>query len=287
MEPGSTNPLGARALYLFKDGKDRLIESFLRLLCRSLPELVRISSKPWPGNLHTHVDPQQLEHVLLNLALNARDAMPQGGKLVIRTESRELSGAAAAACDVSPGTYVEILVEDTGNGMDAITLSRAFEPFFTTKQFGTGSGLGLSMVYGFVKQSGGAVRIHSRPGEGTIVALLLPASAASTETEAAAPPSTPPHPRASRFVLLVEDDAEVRKVIRRQLADLGHIVIEAAAGEEALVIVESVPELSILVSDIVMPGSMDGRKLARLVREKRPRARRRPDHRLRRRSRGA
>jgi signal transduction histidine kinase/CheY-like chemotaxis protein len=247
-----------------------LIANFMTLLCRSLPEPIRIASKPWPDNLHTHIDPQQLEHALLNLALNARDAMPRGGELVIRTENRHISEAEAAELEVSSGRYVEIGVDDMGVGMDAATLSRAFEPFFTTKEFGSGSGLGLSMVYGFVKQSGGAVRIRSARGEGTAVTLLLPASVAAVEAELPAPSRARTVARSSGLVLLVEDDAEVRKVIRRQLADIGHVVVEASTGEEALQIVESVPELSALVSDIVMPGSMDGRQLARLVREKRP-----------------
>ena len=249
---------------------NRLIASFLTLLCRSLPELIRIASKPWPYKLHIHVDPQQLEHVLLNLALNARDAMPQGGDLIIWTASREVSEAEASELDVALGHYVEIGVDDTGTGMDAVTLSRAFEPFFTTKEFGSGSGLGLSMVYGFVKQSGGAVRIRSTCGEGTAVVLLLPVSTTPAEAEMPTPSRALSPADSPRLVLLVEDDAEVRKVIRRQLSDIGHVVIEASSGEEALMIVESVPELSALVSDIVMPGSMDGRQLARLVRDRRP-----------------
>lgn len=249
---------------------NQLIDSLLRLLRRSLPEVIRIGCVYEQDKLYTHVDPQQLEHALLNLALNARDAMPQGGQLTIRSARRKLSQAEASELDVSLGSYVEIVAEDTGNGMDAATLARALEPFFTTKEFGSGSGLGLSMVYGFVKQSGGAVRIRSTPGAGTAAVLLLPARAAPAQMETPRPAHAPVSAGASRLVLLVEDDAEVRKVIRRQLTDLGHMVVEAAAGDEALSIVEGVPELSVLVSDIVMPGAMDGRQLARLARQMRP-----------------
>lgn len=249
---------------------NRLIANLLTLLCRSLPELIRISSQPSHDDLYTHVDPQQLEHALLNLALNARDAMPQGGALTVRTALRHLGASEAAELDVEPGSYVEIAAEDTGVGMDALTLSRAFEPFFTTKEFGSGSGLGLSMVYGFVRQSGGAVRIRSTCGQGATVILLLPQSPAPVEPETERTAQMAVSAGLQRLVLLVEDDAEVRKVFRRQLSDLGHMVIEAAAGDEALSIVENVPELSVLVSDIVMPGAMDGRTLARLAVARRP-----------------
>ncbi len=155
-----------------------LIANLLSLSRHSLPSTIRISTQPAPFDLHTRVDPEQLEHAFLNLVLNARDAMPGGGSLVVHSASRLVHNAEAAELELAPGRYVEIRVEDTGMGMDQATLSRAFEPFFTSKQFGAGSGLGLSMVYGFVKQSGGAVHISSTPGRGTTVTLLLPASPA-------------------------------------------------------------------------------------------------------------
>ncbi len=249
---------------------NRLVADLLALSRHSLPEPIRIASEPAPTELFTRVDPQQLEHALLNLLLNARDAMPHGGSLSVRSLARTIRDDDDAELELEPGAYVEILVADTGGGMDEATLSRAFEPFFTTKQFGAGSGLGLSMVYGFVKQSGGAVRITSIPGRGTTVALLLPACAPPVEREA--PSSERAHARghSPRLVLLVEDDAEVRTVLRRQLTDIGHMVIEAPAGDEALAIVQGVPELSVLVSDIVMPGAMDGRRLAALAKARRP-----------------
>jgi CheY-like chemotaxis protein len=202
--------------------------------------------------------------------------MPGGGSLVVHSASRLVHNAEAAELELLPGRYVEIRVEDTGTGMDEATLSRAFEPFFTSKQTGGGSGLGLSMVYGFVKQSGGAAHISSTPGRGTTVTLLLPASSAPSRSDARQLQGSRElqgsrqSVGSSRLILLVEDDADVRTVIRRQLTDIGHMVIEAPAGDEALAIIDDVLELSVLVSDIVMPGAMDGRRLADLAKQRRP-----------------
>jgi signal transduction histidine kinase len=247
-----------------------LIANLLSLSRHSLPRAIRILREPARFELHTRADPQQLEHAFLNLVLNARDAMPRGGSLVVHTASRLIHQAEAAEFEVMPGRYVEIRIEDTGKGMDQATISRVFEPFFTTKQFGTGSGLGLSTVHGFVKQSGGAVRISSTPGRGTTVTLLLPASQAPTRPGARPPPASRAKAGSSRLVLLVEDDSDVRTVLRRQLTDIGHMVIEVASGDEALAIIDDIPELSVLVSDIVMPGAMDGRRLAGLAKQMRP-----------------
>ncbi|MBO0764431.1 MAG: PAS-domain containing protein [Hyphomicrobiaceae bacterium] len=247
-----------------------LIANLLSLSRHSLPSTISISKQPAPFELHTRVDPEQLEHAFLNLVLNARDAMPGGGSLVVHSASRLVHNAEAAELELAPGRYVEIRVEDTGKGMDETTLLRVFEPFFTSKPFGAGSGLGLSVVYGFVKQSGGAVHISSAPGRGTTVTLLLPASPAPTRPDVHQSLGARQSAGSSRLVLLVEDDADVRTVIRRQLTDIGHMVIEARAGDEALAIIDDVPELSVLVSDIVMPGDIDGRRLAHLAKQKRP-----------------
>jgi signal transduction histidine kinase len=250
-----------------------LIASLLSLWHPSLPSAIRISRQPAPLQLYTRVDREQLEHAFLNLVLNARDAMPGGGSLVVHTASRLVHNAEVAELEIAPGRYVEIRVEDTGVGMDQATLVRAFEPFFTSKQLGAGSGLGLSVVYGFVKQSGGTVHISSTPGRGTTVTLLLPASPAPSRPDAHQFQGARPSVGSSRLVLLVEDDADVRAVIRRQLTDIGHMVIEAQAGDEALAIIDDVRELSVLVSDIVMPGAMDGRRLADLAKQRRPKLR--------------
>ncbi|KAB2920292.1 MAG: response regulator [Hyphomicrobiaceae bacterium] len=249
---------------------NRVVANILTLLRRSLPEIVTITSEPGVGELHTVADPSQLENALVNLALNARDAMPKGGRLVMRTGRRELSATEAAELDVTPGPYVAIAVEDTGIGMDQATLSRVFEPFFTSKEFGSGSGLGLSMVYGFVRQSGGAIRMRSEPGKGTTVTLLLREGVSTSDTAVEEAQEVLTGATARHAVLLVEDDPDVRTVIRRQLVDLGHSVIEASGGKEALAILESVPEVSVLISDIVMPGDIDGRRLAERARCRRP-----------------
>jgi CheY-like chemotaxis protein len=247
---------------------NRLIANLLALSRHSVPEVIHVSNEA-AGDLFTRVDPEQLEHALLNLVLNACDAMPRGGRLVVRSAHRRLGDTDAARLQIAPGGYVELRVEDTGTGMDEATRSRVFEPFFTTKAGEAGSGLGLSMVYGFAQQSEGAVDVCSTPGMGTVVTLLLPGSP-PPEPEPQPPPGATPSPAASRLVLLVEDDADVRTVLRRQLTELGYMVIEAQNGEEAIAIIDSVSELGVLVSDIVMPGAMDGRRLAALARERRP-----------------
>jgi len=248
---------------------NRLIANLLALSRHSMPEFIHIATESAPAELFTRVDPEQLEHALLNLVLNSRDAMPRGGTLAVRTARRQLNEADASELQVAPGGYVELRVADTGSGMDEVTRLRVFEPFFTTKSGEAGSGLGLSMVYGFVQQSGGAVHIQSTPGAGTVVTLLLPASP-PPEKEPEPCPGTGSSTEGSRLVLLVEDDLNVRTVLRRQLTELGFMVIEAPGGEEAVGIIDSVSELGVLVSDIVMPGAMDGRRLAALAKKRRP-----------------
>jgi CheY-like chemotaxis protein len=208
-------------------------------------------------------DAQQLENAVLNLALNARDAMPEGGTLTIRATRTYLGPMQVADFDVTPGCYVALSVSDTGTGMDAATQARASEPFFTTKRFGSGSGLGLSMVYGFAKQSGGGIRIQSALGEGCIVTMVLPCTGDGQGNESA--PGV--QHRSGRqtterpLVLLVEDDPDVRRVIRMQLVGLGYPVMEADHAADALLLLASVPTVGILISDMVMPGGMDGRAL--------------------------
>lgn len=251
-----------------------LIDDAVQLLRRSLPESVRVVVvAPAPGApVLALTDAHQMESALVNLALNARDAMPEGGELRIEAHPVHLGRQAAAAVDVSPGDYVRITVSDTGIGMDTATQARVFEPFFTTKRFGSGSGLGLSMVHGFAKQSGGGVVLHSRPGEGTQVSLLLPQADLGARTEdgldepAAPSPGSATAAEARPLVLLVEDHDELRRVIRRQLVGMGYPVIEAAHAQEALDLLQNVPDIGLLISDIVMPGRLDGRELSRQAR---------------------
>lgn len=248
---------------------DSLVANMVRLLRRSLSSQVEIVLAALGKPLFALVDPSQLENALLNLALNSRDAMAEGGRLAIETRDITLGSAEGFDSPVPPGDYVRITVRDTGQGMDAETLARAFEPFFTRKGPGDGSGLGLSMVYGFVKQSGGFIRLHSRPGDGTTVTILLPSVAPPDDEPADAPP-LPADGAASKFVLLVEDDPDVRQVVRRLLIGLGHRVVEAGDAAEALQMIDAVPDLEVLLTDVMMPGEMNGITLARVAQARRP-----------------
>jgi PAS domain S-box-containing protein len=216
-----------------------------------------------PDNLwHVFVDPSQLENALLNLAINARDAMPDGGRLTIETGNIRMDDAAVAdRGGLAPGDYLLVTVSDTGTGMDKDTLARAFEPFFTTKEVGKGSGLGLSMVYGFVAQSRGYVRIDSEPGLGTTVRIYLPRAA---DGVALAKPDIRDRslPRGSEKILLVEDDAMVREMVVVQLRALGYRVVSAVSGSQALEVLRRERGFDLLFTDVVMPGGLNGRQLA-------------------------
>ena len=236
-----------------------LIGSLAKLVRRSLPESIAVSTDLGGTTLHALVDPGQLESALLNFALNARDAMPEGGRLHIAARSVELT-ADAAAFDVPPGRYALIEVADNGCGMDTTTLSRACEPFFTTKRLGLGSGLGLAMAYGFAKQSGGGISIQSQPEQGTTVLMVMPLTTPEPEVDAPGEEAALPH--GGELVLLVEDEPNVRRVVRQQLIDLGYPVIEAEDGVQALAMIEQIPDIAIVVSDVIMPGGIDGRQLA-------------------------
>ena len=249
-----------------------LVSETMILLKRTLPAHINLIAAPMAGPLYAMTDAQQLENALLNLALNARDVMPEGGTLTIASSRQYLGPAQGADFDVAPGDYVALRVYDTGTGMDAATQARACEPFFTTKRFGSGSGLGLSMVYGFAKQSGGGLRIQSAPGEGCVVTLMLPCTRDELQTEPLSGASHRPERLiAGRpLILLVEDDPDVRRVIRLQLVGLGHPVIEADHAADALDLLASVPDVGILISDIVMPGGMDGQALCLAARQSSP-----------------
>ena len=246
-----------------------LVHGMTQLLSRSLTERIDIQLELPTEKLYALVDPHQLENALLNLAINARDAMPEGGTLTLALARRHVSPSLALLVEVPAGDYVQFDVSDTGTGIAPELLPRLFEPFFTTKAFGAGSGLGLAMVYGFIRQSGGNIRILSTPGKGTNVRFIVPMTDA--------PPASPAPPRSPaalagtehRLTLLAEDEPEVRKVIRQQLTELGFPVIEASNGLEALSMLEAVEDIALLVSDTVMPG-MGGRELAATARALRP-----------------
>jgi signal transduction histidine kinase len=214
------------------------------------------------------VDPTQLELAILNLAINARDAMEVGGTLAVATRNVTLR-APGGPEDPPAGAYVAICVSDTGQGMSEEVLARAFEPFFTTKEVGKGSGLGLSQVLGFAKQSGGGVRIDSRPGHGTAVHIFLPRAEASVQPATARPAGrNGEHPGRGATVLLVDDDNAVREVTRAMLHDLGYLVLEAGSGGAALDLIDRTPKLDLMIVDFAMPG-MNGGEVARLARMRR------------------
>jgi PAS domain S-box-containing protein len=237
----------------------RLITGLTKLVRRSLPETIAVSTDLASASIHALVDPGQLESALLNFALNSRDAMPAGGRLHIAAHPVDLS-ADTGPFDVAPGRYAMIEVGDNGCGMDAAILARVYEPFFTTKRVGLGSGLGLAMAYGFVKQSGGGLTIQSQPGQGTTVLMVLPLTTQEADSDVPADDATLTH--GGELVLLVEDEPNVRRVVRQQLIDLGYPVIEAENGVQALTMIEQIPDIAIIVSDVVMPGGLSGRQLA-------------------------
>jgi CheY-like chemotaxis protein len=211
----------------------------------------------WP----VEADPGELEAAVLNLAVNARDAMPDGGKMTIETSNAYLDDAYCRQYpEVHPGQYVQVSVTDTGAGMSKKIIDHAFEPFFTTKQAGQGTGLGLSQIYGFVRQSGGHVKIYSEVGEGTTIKMYLPRFTGSA-LPLAETKSEPRRGRSGECILVVEDDADVRAYVVETLRGLGYEVLEAAGGEAALALMDRHEPISLLLTDVVMPGQ-NGRKLA-------------------------
>jgi signal transduction histidine kinase/CheY-like chemotaxis protein len=233
------------------------------MLRRTLGEHIEIELVRGAGLWPAMVDPAQLENALLNLCLNARDAMPGGGKLTLETANVALDQRYADQhADVAPGQYVMLAISDTGSGIPAELLSRVFEPFFTTKEKGRGTGLGLAMVYGFAKQSAGHVSIYSEPGHGSTVKLYLPRAQGARVQAAESELAEPAIRGGAETVLVVEDDEPVRQLACHELRALGYRVLDAACGADALRIVEGDEPIDLLFTDVVMPGGMSGRQLA-------------------------
>jgi len=245
-----------------------LIASVSQMLRRSLLESRQLDIAAPATPLWAWIDAHRLQSTLLNLIVNARDATQARGRIGVNASAQALDDTRAAALQVDPGCYVRIEVSDDGAGMDAPTLARVFEPFFTTKRPGLGTGLGLAMVHDFVKQSGGAIRIESKLGQGTTVSLWLPASEAGGELPLPTDPADDTARGDQGLALLVDDDQEVRKVVRRSLLELGFAVIEAGDGTEAMQILDQTQGIVLLLSDVVMPGGTDGRALAAHARER-------------------
>ena len=250
---------------------DVLVEGVSELVRRTVGQGVAVAlqldAAAWP----LLCDPGQLESVILNLAINARDAMPNGGRLTIRTRQVILSAADLAGQDgVEPGDFIEITVSDNGTGMTPDVLARAFEPFFTTKPIGQGTGLGLSQLYGFVRQTGGTVRLESAPGRGTTVRLCLPRYMQPIAVELRPETGvTSAHAARGATVLLIEDEEGVRAPVAEHMRDLGYRVIEAGDGPSGLVVLRSDQAIDLLVTDVGLPG-LNGRQVAEMARERRP-----------------
>jgi len=243
-----------------------LLAGSVEITRRTLGEDIDILVNEGAGLWKAVVDAGQLENALLNLTLNARDAMPQGGLLTIETRNIDLDEEYAGEREeVSPGAYVMIAVTDDGTGMPPEVVEHAFEPFFTTKDVGKGSGLGLSMIFGFAKQSGGHLAIYSEVGEGTTVKLFLPKAAEGEKAAAPVRRRGPSIPGGDETILVVEDDEDVRAIVVAGLRSLGYTVHEAGYGQEALAVLDDAERFDLLLTDVVLPGDMHGRDVAREI----------------------
>ncbi|MBA9071677.1 PAS domain S-box-containing protein [Methylobacterium sp. RAS18] len=250
---------------------NRLVSGMEELIRRTIGPQVTLEVVTASGLWPTRVDPGQLENALLNLCINARDAMPEGGRITIETANKWFDERVARERDLEAGQYLSLCVTDTGTGMTPEVIARAFDPFFTTKPIGQGTGLGLSMIYGFVRQSGGQVRIYSELGQGTTMCLYLPRHYGATEREdVLANLSDAPRAEQGETVLIVDDEASVRMLVTEVLEDLGYTAIEAADGPSGLKVLQSDIRIDLLVTDVGLPGGMNGRQVADAARISRP-----------------
>ncbi|NEJ23496.1 response regulator [Rhizobium leguminosarum] len=250
---------------------NKLVGGMSELLRRTLGEQIRIETVLAGGLWPSFADLSQLENAILNLAVNARDAMPGGGNLTIETANTELDERYSRMhSEVEAGQYVMVSITDTGTGMSPEVIDRAFDPFYTTKGPGKGTGLGLSQVYGYIKQSGGHIKIYSEIDRGTTVKIYLPRHVGMTDARSGAAGAQPiPHGSVNDTILVVEDDEHVRTMTAESLHELGYTVLQAASGIEALLLLEENPTVDLIFTDIVMP-QMSGRQLADVVQEKWP-----------------
>ncbi|HZE45484.1 MAG TPA: ATP-binding protein, partial [Xanthobacteraceae bacterium] len=256
---------------------NRLVQGMSDLLRRSIGEAIMIETVLAGGLWKAAIDPNQLENAILNLAVNARDAMPEGGRLTIETANCHLDEhyVEQAGAEIAPGQYVMVAVSDSGKGMTEDVIVRAFEPFFTTKPVGAGTGLGLSQAYGFAKQSGGHIRIYSEIGEGTTVKLYFPRLAVQGDVPVwnakdAGGPAETQTAGGSETVLIVEDNEQVNRLAVEALRERGYRVLTAVNGADALGMLGVAPQVDLLLTDVVLPGGMDGRQLAEEVLRQRP-----------------
>ncbi len=247
-----------------------LLQELTELVCRTVGPGIHVDTIAASSLWATLVDDNQLENALLNLCINARDAMPDGGKITIETANRWLDARSAAQHKLEPGQYITVCVSDTGTGIDKENIERVFDPFFTTKPIGQGTGLGLSMVYGFARQSNGHVRIYSEVGEGTMVCIYLPRHDGPDADDDIPAPAAAPAAQAGQTVLVIDDEPMVRMLIVDTLEDLGYGCLEAADGPAGLKILETTPDIDLLVTDVGLPGGLNGRQVADRARQLRP-----------------
>ncbi len=250
----------------------RLVSGMRDLIRRTFGPSVDLDIVAAPDAWTALVDPNQLENAFLNLCINARDAMPDGGRLTVETSNSRIDTHGGVMRDIEAGSYLVLSVTDTGTGMPPEVVERVFEPFFTTKPLGMGTGLGLSMIYGFAKQSGGQIRIHSQLGLGTTVTLYLPRhdGDAAAPTTASEEPVALPRAEEGETVLVVDDEPAVRLLVGEVLADLGYTAVEAADGAGGLRILQTDMRIDLLVTDVGLPGGMNGRQVADAARVLRP-----------------
>jgi PAS domain S-box-containing protein len=261
LDPKPTNP-------------NKLIADMEDLVRRTVGPEIKLETVLAIGLWPTLCDPNQLENAVLNLCINARDAMPDGGRLTIETANAWLDPRGARERDMQPGQYVAICVTDTGTGMSLEVKTRAFDPFFTTKPMGQGTGLGLSMIYGFARQSGGQVRIYSEVNAGTTVRIYLPRHRGEAEEEAVQPElGEVPRAESDGTVLIVDDEPSVRMLVTEVVEQLGYSAIEAADGVSGLKVLESDVSIDLLITDVGLPGGVNGRQMADAARQIRPKLR--------------
>ncbi|RZM11654.1 MAG: response regulator, partial [Sphingomonas sp.] len=249
-----------------------LIGGMEELIGRSVGPSITLETVNAAGLWPALIDAGQLENAILNLCLNARDAMPDGGTITIETANRWMDARTADQRGLKAGQYISVCVSDTGTGMSPHVKANAFDPFFTTKPIGLGTGLGLSMIYGFAKQSGGSVSIYSEPGDGTMVCIYLPRHVGEAETYEPGIDTAAHLPRAEagETVLVVDDEPTIRMLVVEVLEDLGYTAIEAGDGAAALRILRSDARIDLLVTDVGLPGGMNGRQVADAARDLRP-----------------
>jgi CheY-like chemotaxis protein len=242
-------------------------------LCRDLPRVAHVASRLLPNTTRlqgvcaddlwqAYLDPAQLEAAIVNLVINARDAMPSGGEITVTARNRPEQGVTPERLGLEPGDYVEVSVADTGEGMSKDVQAKAFDPFFTTKEIGKGTGLGLSSVYGFIRQSGGGVAIDSEVGRGTTIRLFLPKASHTEQADAGPRPDQAQVDFGGLRILVVEDDDRVRAAACEILDDLGCVVTQARDGDQALALYDEDPGFALLFTDCMMPGQIDGPSLA-------------------------